>query len=113
MKKIEWSLAGISTTTLPASGATGTTLKVQKYGFGSNPLQFRLMSENAELSRGSGPFIRLNNTRVKVTELTFGHTRDNTNEQSLIKVTVTAENKPDKEETIFFASTTLTSTFKI
>lgn len=113
IKKIEWLLTGTSTTTLPAAGATGTMLKVQKYGFTSNPLEFRLSGENAELKHGSGPFIRLNNTRVKVTELTFQHTRDDTNEQSLIKVTVTTENKPGEEETTFFASTTLMSTFKI
>jgi len=113
MKKIEWALIDASTTTIPMAGTSSSTLKVLKYGFAENPLEFRLQDESVELKRSTGAFTRLNNTRVKVTGLTFEHTRDDTNEQSLVDVTLTVENKPEEEETIFEASTTLQSTFRI
>ncbi len=112
-KKIEWAVTGATTTTLPAANSTGTVLNVSKANFVNNPLEFSLSDGVVYLKRGGGSLVALNNDRVQITDLLFDHRRDDTYNQSILVVTLSAQNKPESGGVIFTSSTTLKTSYKI
>jgi len=72
LRKINWALDGITDINLPASGATGATLSVDKSGFGL-PLRFRLNSDNIEIDSGAGTYSPLDSENVTAASLSFHH----------------------------------------
>lgn len=74
MHKIDWVLTGLDLSNpinVPPSGASGSTLSVNKNGFAS-PLVVDRSSDRVRLSAGGAP-VELTAERVKVTSLTFQH----------------------------------------
>lgn len=54
IQKIYWTLQSVSAINSPGSGATSTTLSVDKLGYGSNPVVINTASGAAWLKRGAG-----------------------------------------------------------
>lgn len=72
LRKIDWTLSGITAINDPAAGSSGAGLSVDKIN-GPNPLVFDLDSGNVRLSRASGGFTILNSENVMVSGLLFEH----------------------------------------
>lgn len=107
MRKIEWALAGLDVVNQPAANATGTTLSVNKLGYGSNPIVITSTSSVATIAYGGGPAASLTNESLLVRNLVFEHL-GGTNPG--VKVTFTADFRPRFQYTIYNASATIETT---
>jgi len=72
-RKIEWALSSVSVINLPASGATGATLSVDKVSYAENPIIFDLDANNLRIKKGAGNPIILNSSNVVISDLQFQH----------------------------------------
>ena len=93
LRKFSWALSGVSAVNLPAVGATGSVLSVNKINFSENPLIFDLNTSDIRLKRGFNEPAILNNQNVKINSLIFQHlaTVGNTPEAIKINFTVDAQ----------------------
>lgn len=76
MRKIDWALTGLdlsSPVNVPAPGASGPKLSVNKNGFPPNPLVVDAVSGRARLAQGGGAAAELTTDRVAVSNLKFRH----------------------------------------
>lgn len=76
MRKIDWVLTGLdlsSPVNVPAPGASGPNLSVNKNGFPSNPLVVDASFKRARLAQAGGAPAELTADRVAVTNLKFWH----------------------------------------
>ena len=71
-QKIYWTLQSVSSINAPASGATTTSLSVNKIGFAENPVVIDVDSQTARIKRGTSPAILItNDSYVAVQDLSF------------------------------------------
>ncbi|MEK7463426.1 MAG: hypothetical protein AAB621_03650 [Patescibacteria group bacterium] len=71
LRKFSWAVSGVSSINLPAVGASGSVLSVNKINFSENPLIFDLNASDIRLKRGSNEPAILNNQNVKINSLIF------------------------------------------
>lgn len=84
LRKINWALDGITDINSPASGATGTTLSIDKSGFGL-PVRFRLNLDNIEIDSGTGTYSPLDSANVTAASLSFYHVPASGNQPAAVK----------------------------
>ena len=68
--KLDWALTGANAITLPAVNTNGSELKLTKYSFGQNPLDFVLQGNYLTLSRAGAAAVQLNSQNTKITSFT-------------------------------------------
>ncbi len=73
IKKMEWALAGYQTISSPASGASGASLSINKFNYGSNPIVFDLSGGSLRITEGGGSPVPLSSAKVMVSNLNFNH----------------------------------------
>lgn len=71
-QKIYWTLQSVSVINSPASGATSTSLSVDKVGFAENPVVIDVISDTARIKRGvAAANLITNDSYVAVQDLAF------------------------------------------
>lgn len=72
--KIDWALTGVSSITTPAAGFSGSSLSVSKFVPSDNPIVIAASDSDMTISKaGNAPQV-LNNSNVRIANLTFTHT---------------------------------------
>ena len=69
--KIDWALTGVSQIQTPIGPPSGMTLRISKYNFSDNPLEFTLKDGRFFLSRKGGTPVPLNSQNVLVEQALF------------------------------------------
>ena len=72
LRKVDWALGGITAINSPASGASGSTLSINRTGV-VLPVRFRLNSGNIEIDSGSGTYLPLDSENITAASLSFFH----------------------------------------
>lgn len=89
MRKLSWALTGANTINTPASGATSTTLSVNKTGFAQNPIVFDLSGGSIRIQKAGGAASALSNSLVSVSGLLFEHVPASGNAPAAAKTSFT------------------------
>ena len=75
-KKIEWTLSGARTVSIPSIGSLGETLSVTKWDVSiGNPVAISLVGTDVRMSKRGGAWATLNNSNVLVSGLLFSRTK--------------------------------------
>ncbi|MDO8443052.1 MAG: hypothetical protein Q7S81_02225 [bacterium] len=94
LRKFSWAVSGASSINLPAAGAAGSVLSVNKINFSENPLIFDLNASDIRLKRGSNEPVILNNQNVKIKSLIFQRLAAVGNTPEAIKINLTVDTQP-------------------
>lgn len=86
LRKINWTLSGISAINLPGPSSTGANLSVDKTGF-VLPVRLRLNLENIEIDSGTGTYTPLDTGHVLAASLSFQHIPAEDNKPAAIRAT--------------------------
>lgn len=73
LQKLEWVLQSNQAINIPAIGASGNALSVNKLNFSGNPLIIDLAGGTVRLQSGGGAPVNLTNPQVSVSNLNFNH----------------------------------------
>ena len=73
MQKMVWAIIGASAINSPAINSTGTSLSIDKFNYGQNPIVFDLNSRNLRISKASSTGALLGSPRVFVDTIIFEH----------------------------------------
>ncbi len=107
MQKIVWALVGAQAINQPTGGATSTSLSINRFNYGQNPVVFDIGASNLRISKASGTPVILGSSRVFLDQLLFEHLPETQGAPEGVKVTIKLSSSNIARPT---ASTTLENT---
>lgn len=111
--KITWALENAASVTVPAVGASSSTLAVNRLNFSQNPIVFDVASDTMRISYAGGLATPLSSSNVKITSLIFQHIAGSASNDESVKATLTVEFLPKTTPSLYSASTSLETTIAL
>ncbi len=90
IQKADWALQSVSVVNSPSAGFSGTSISINKVGYGSNPVVVDLVGGVLRMSEGGGVAVPLTPVGITVSNLSFTHTV--TVNETRIRMTATIAN---------------------
>ena len=110
ISKIKWALSGIDIINIPASGASGSTLSVNKFNFSQNPVVIDTASGSLRMAFGTGTQTVLNSGSISIANISFQHIAQTTTTAPAIKTILTTQFNPRGAYRIYETSSTVETT---
>ena len=110
ISKIKWVLSGVDAINAPASGASGSTLSINKFNFSQNPVIIDTASGSLRLAIGAATPVILNSGSVSIPNIVFQHIDQTTTTAPAIKTTLSVQFNPRGAYRIYETSSTVETT---
>lgn len=110
ISKIKWALSGVDVINIPTSGASGSTLSVNKFNFSRNPVVIDIASGSLRIVSGTSMPAILNSGAVSVPNIIFQHIAQTSTTAPAIKTTLSVQFNPRGAYRFYETSSTVETT---